>query len=453
MKKKSEKSFKKGAASFYMVAFSTLILLVIATSFAAVIISEVTRSGNDDLAQSAYDSALAGVEDAKLAYYNYLSCIRDKDVHTEQTPDGMSPVTCGEILYYINNPNCDMVGHILGRIGENAEGSDVMIRETRDGDNELLQAYTCVEIQTTLKDYRGTLTDTDPMRVVQAKFSGIDANRIERVKVSWFSDVDGSSLLDGGNYANFRSSRVTFPIPSSTSKISAPPTIAVGLVQTADRFTLEEFDETRDGQTNRGMVYLVPTENASRAAGKNTPDNYIGVYDSGYNKITADQIVKSNDQTVKNLPYVVYCPLDSGSEFVCSATLELPKAINGGRSNESFVMTVMLPYGQPNTHFALEFCTVDGECTTRYDGSGSVTVSSDAVELENMQVSIDSTGRANDLYRRIEARLDTADVYYPYLMYALELFGDSGAYSLKKDFTVTCENNFGIDDSFVSNCR
>ena len=63
--KKTNKKTKKGAASFYVVAFSTLILMIIATSFAAIIISEVTRTSNDDLAQSAYDSAMAGVEDAK----------------------------------------------------------------------------------------------------------------------------------------------------------------------------------------------------------------------------------------------------------------------------------------------------------------------------------------------------------------------------------------------------
>ena len=51
--------FKKGAASFYIVAFSTLILLIVATSFAAVIISEITRTSNDDLSQSAYDSSMA----------------------------------------------------------------------------------------------------------------------------------------------------------------------------------------------------------------------------------------------------------------------------------------------------------------------------------------------------------------------------------------------------------
>ena len=78
MKQSNTVKTKRGAASFYIVAFSTLILVVLAMSFAAIIISEVSRTSNDDLAQSAYDSALAGVEDAKLAYYNYQSCLESQ---------------------------------------------------------------------------------------------------------------------------------------------------------------------------------------------------------------------------------------------------------------------------------------------------------------------------------------------------------------------------------------
>ena len=45
--------FKSGAASFYVVAFSTLILTIIAASFATAIVAEITRTANDDLSQSA----------------------------------------------------------------------------------------------------------------------------------------------------------------------------------------------------------------------------------------------------------------------------------------------------------------------------------------------------------------------------------------------------------------
>ena len=87
MKKKAKMKSKKGAASFYIVAFSTLVLIIIATSFAAIIISEVTRTANDDLSQSAYDSAMAGVEDAKIAFYNYQNCKAQGDEAPEDLPD------------------------------------------------------------------------------------------------------------------------------------------------------------------------------------------------------------------------------------------------------------------------------------------------------------------------------------------------------------------------------
>ena len=90
--------FKKGAASFYVVAFSTLILLIIAASFTALVIAQITRSSNADLAQSAYDSALAGVEDAKLAFYNYQKCLAQHETEAEGI-DNNPEVTCGEIIY------------------------------------------------------------------------------------------------------------------------------------------------------------------------------------------------------------------------------------------------------------------------------------------------------------------------------------------------------------------
>ena len=56
---------RKGAASLYVVIFATILFGVITLSFIRIILSESSQTSNDDLSQSAYDSALAGVEDAK----------------------------------------------------------------------------------------------------------------------------------------------------------------------------------------------------------------------------------------------------------------------------------------------------------------------------------------------------------------------------------------------------
>ena len=66
---------KKGMASLYVVLFATILFGVITLSFVRIIISEVIQSSNDDLSQSAYDSALVGVEDAKIAVNRYYQCL------------------------------------------------------------------------------------------------------------------------------------------------------------------------------------------------------------------------------------------------------------------------------------------------------------------------------------------------------------------------------------------
>jgi len=436
MMKKARNKFRKGAASFYVVAFSTLILIIIATSFAAIIISEATRTMNDDLAQSAYDSALAGIEDAKIAFYNYQSC-KEQGVSAVR-PNGVSPLSCAEIVWYMENPDCDMVAHILGRIGELESGEasgGVLIQETTKGDNMMQQAYTCVKINTKLSDYRSSLSEENPTRAVRVKLANTVANNIKKVKISWYSSADGSDLAFTNTNAS--ATKVQFPTLRS-AKAATPPTIAVGLVQTTNTFNLSDFDKVKNGATNRGTVFLVPTDSSTMAS-KSLADNYIGTYVNGENVLTSAQVSKSNDRSVKNLPYVVYCPRDLTSEFACSLTMDLPDAIGGARSDETFMLVMSIPYGQPNTDFAMEFfCGNNSSCgAMTIDGSP---VASGQAVLEGVQVNIDSTGRANSFYRRVEARLDSADTYFPYPLYAVELLDNTlGKNLLEKNMTVTTE--------------
>jgi hypothetical protein len=55
--------------------------------------------------------------------------------------------------------------------------------------------------------------------------------------------------------------------------------------------------------------------------------------------------------------------------------------------------------------------------------SGDATIATDAAGVAGVtdaQISIDSTGRANDLYRRVETRFETMDVSSPFLYYAVQ---------------------------------
>lgn len=443
MKMIKMKKFRKGAASFYVVAFSTLILVIIAASFAAVVVSEITRTSNDDLAQSAYDSALAGVEDAKLAFYSYRNCLKDSNI-----------TGCDEIIRIMSDPvkSCYMTGRILGRLGLDEE-NEVMIQETNTSENNMYQAYTCVKINTLLSNYQSTLNANNPVRIMTARFGSDDENiadhdgvvnaeRIKKVKISWFSDVNKENSIAGLNYYNTSNGKVSFPSLSGIGT-PTPPTISLAVLQTSATFKLSDFEVTRGGQTDRGMVYLVPARSDS-VARIDKEDNYIGAWNGVQNSISKSALLKSNDKTAKNLPYVVYCDPRSVKDYYCETTIELPEPIGGDRNNETFVFIASLPYGKPETDFMLEFfcdetCSV--QTVVNEDGT-TEEISSNVAYLDGVQVGVDSTGRANDLFRRIEARLEGSDAFALSLLGPLELSGDEGSDALVKNFAVTSEWNF-----------
>lgn len=460
MKTFKKTTFKKGAASFYIVAFSTLILVIIATSFAALIISEMTRTSNDDLSQSAYDSALAGVEDAKLAFNNYRKCLGA----TPTEPNGDNEITCGEIVWWVqsddpSNDKCSMVAHILGRIGE-LESGPVEIQETNVASNNMSQSYTCVTLDTILSDYRSTLTSGQPSKLVKVKLgkdadgNQISSSRIKHVRISWYSDASNSAYRFS-NYSSTGSGKVVFP-SFVLSGVAIPPTISLTLIQTAEEFSFNDFDKTIGNTTDRGTVFLVPFGNKDAASIESNIENskkrnYVGTYDGSKNTISAQNgFLKSNDKVYNrdedkyDRPFAVYCPEYSGNEFGCSALIEIPDPVGGARNDDTFAFVVSLLYGKPSTDFALEFLCADGaKCAPDATIAGEEGTSSQAY-LDGSQVKIDSTGRANDLFRRVESRLEPeeGDLEANLAQYAITLT-DDGDDTLRKRLTVTREWDFG----------
>ena len=411
--------------------------MIIAISFAAIMISEMTRTSNDDLSQSAYDSALAGVEDATLAFNNYQKCLGTAPLE----PNGDGNITCGEIVYWVQQGECDMVAHILGRIGE-LETGPVEIRESNVASNNLSQSYTCVKLETILSDYRSTLSSGQSSKLVRVKRTdGGASSDIKKIKISWYSDKTNSKfqyshyLATGGGKAVF---------PNAVTKLALPPAISLSLIQTAKNFSFSDFDLTVDNTTDRGTLFLLPS-GVMDAAARKTGSNYIGAYNSevGNNIIGATEgFLKANDKVKDNRPFMVYCPEYSGNEFACSVTIDVPDPVGGERNDETFAFVVSLLYGRPSTDFAIEFYCADGaECAPKsvIDDDDIETAKKSQVYLEGSQVKIDSTGRANDLFRRVESRLEpeTSGIESNLIQYAITLTGDGDV--LKKRLSVTRE--------------
>ena len=384
----------KGAASFYLVAFMTVILTVIVASFINAVIADMKKSTDSELSQSAYDSALAGVEDAKLALKKY---------QTTCFGDAASSSYCQKAAKMIEDGDCRTVKYILY---EDESDAERLLSETTSGDSSMTnQAYTCVTLASEVGDYRATLGSETSSKLVHLD-AGDLTETVERLTISWFSASDATS--DEFSFAGLDSNgNVQFG--SAASGVNTPPTISVQILQTDLSFTADSFAYSKDGRTNRGTVFLTPT------TGSDSPTTL---------EISAEEFVASNDKTA-NAPYQVTCAKSKSAiqgEFACSASIYLSMPINEGsnsRSAETFMAVVSLPYEQPSTSFSITM--------ERRNSAGEWTT----IAYDDVQAEVDSTGRASDLYRRVITRIENSDGYFPFPEYAVYLSGDGT--SLTKD--------------------
>lgn len=387
MRQHKDRKFKQGAASFYMVAIATLVLVIIATSFAAIMIAEINRTSNDDLSQSAYDAAVAGVEDARLAYYNYKNCVKSGGGACEK---------------YIGDDKCNSFVRELGR-GDNE--SEVKVQE--GSGNDMDQAYTCTKIDLGSYDYLSSLNDENPTRVVKVKLAEGDAKDVKAVKMSW-----------GGKNGE-------------VVEVDELPTLEVGLLQTGgSTFIMDSFDVTKSDETNRGTVFLEPTG-----------DDGGDIVSRG-GVIAKEVFLKSNDKRAQNVPSRVHC--DKGFEPECSVIVALPEPVDGDRNDDTFMLMWSKIGGVYDVDVVMELCK-NNDCS---EVSGEPEDADGRTRLD-MQVVIDSTGRANDLYRRVEVRLEKEDTSSQriYALMAKEIVKE----------TALCENNFFSESNEgpnkVPNCK
>ncbi len=427
-----KKRFKQGATSIYVVVITMLLLAVITTSFIRIIATEATRTANNELAKAAYDSALAGVEDTKLALKQYFACLQDTKIKDKDGQDKCETIkreieegfrTADAPTDDSNYGYCDSIAMALGRIEE--KGSEVPIQETSGtATNRFEQAYTCVMIDRTLDDYRSTLSANTPMRAIPLKVDG-NPNSVTGIRILWYTSDDGP--LEDLNY------NAEEYLPTNKNDVATPPILSAHIVQTAQEYTLEQFDKTEGDRTNNATVVLRPSKN-------------------GTNYINKNKLLKSNTHTaiekINRVDYTndaenITCRKDNdlSSDFACVAAMQLPKPIGGDdRRADTFYLFLSLPYERPKTTFSVQLCTDDdtqpGNCRNENNNSLSI------AKIKDGQFAVDSTGRANNMYSRVEARIEFNDIYSPLPEHALYATSENG--SIEKSFYVT-SNCFNLN--------
>lgn len=380
MKLKQQRRNQSGAVALFVVIFSTLLMIVITISFIQLMLKDQRQATASDLSQSAYDSAQSGVEDAKRLLLQYEQC------------QGSTPPTtfnCGQVIAAVESDDCNTVS--LGLYNQPPQDSEVLIQQS-EGDKALQQAYTCIKISANTPDYKGQVEVNQSNMVPLRGVSEFDT-----VELSWFTDDDitAASASPTVGFPN-TDTQVTLPPVGARWATNNPPLLRTQFMQTGGSFTLADFDtEQPGGRSNAHTLFLYPA-----AAGAN-----------GLSFATDPRRNQSN------APEQARCATSFAvAEYACMVRLTLPTPIDGNTASRNAFLRLSALYN--GAHYKVQL----------FNGATPV-------EFDRVQPEVDSTGRANDMFRRVKSRIEfKSDFIYPEA--AVDIVGD-----LCKSFTITDQDS------------
>ena len=370
---------QSGAVSIFVVVFTSLFVTIITVSFVGLMIRGQQQATNADLSNSAYDAAQAGVEDAKRLLLKYRQCLRSMTAHSD----------CNTVVNLFANPDCNMVRQ--GLTGDT--GNDEMPIQSSSGadvtSGQLDQAYTCVVINYTADSKELELADGESA-LIPIESGGASYNR---VNISWF-------VRDQVNFQNLSLPGSTTELPTKAQWMNVgagntrPPIVRAQWIQHSGSFNVTDFDSDR-------------TENFKLVSNTNTLFLYPNSFATSVDKFTDDN--RSATSPGLKSPDQVYCNASgySAGQYACSVDLDLPDPINNTGARTGYLL--LSPYYN----------------STRVKISLKNT--NDPVSI--VAPTIDATGRANDLFRRVKVGVSFSGSY------PSAAFDISG--NLCKDFAVS----------------
>lgn len=364
---------QQGAVSLFVVVFATLLMIIITISFIQLMLKDQRQATASDLSQSAYDSAKSGVEDAKRLLLLDQACRNDA---------APAAVNCGAVATAVDSNQCNTVAAIFGQPSD----TETLIQQS-EGDTTLQQAYTCVKIDAVTADYKGIL-GVNQSNIVPLRGTG----DFDSVTISWFTREDISAATNSMTVGFPSSSgQVDLPRLGSRWAVNYPSLLRTQLMQTGSSFRLSDADSTDAGKSNANTLFLYPASPGDATMNFNLD-------------IRRDQ---------NNAPQRADCVNNfSLREYACLVTITLPEPINGSMANRNAFLRLSALYN--GAHYKIQLSR-----------SGA------PVEFDRVQPEVDSTGRANDMFRRVKSRIEfKSDFIYPEA--AVDLEGD-----LCKSFIIT----------------
>ncbi len=372
---------QQGMVSLFAVIFSMLLITVVTIGFSRIMIVSQQQSTSDDLSQSAYDSALVGVEDAKRAILKYKNTCATDSTSEE----------CIKAKAAIYSSSCNDSVKILSDINNlvDTTSGEVKIQTTTSNgtdSNTLNQAYTCVKVTMDTADYLGYLANNESKFI---SLKGTDT--FNTITVQWYNSQDlGSNILGTLN---------------SSSALVANWGSDVPPIMRTQLFELSNKNGFKIGDIDSRTLFLYPSKTGSNVT-----------------SFVFDDRTNLSSSSKSSIIPLTKCSLDSlnSDGYACSMKITLPSVID---TNSSAYLYLTALYNK--SHYRITLSNSDTD-----------------VKFDAVQPEIDSTGRANTLFRRVSARVELTNANYPYPSAAVNISGN-----FCKNFTITNNPN-----NYISSC-
>jgi len=177
--------------------------------------------------------------------------------------------------------------------------------------------------------------------------------------------------------------------------VNRPSLLRTQLIQYGSTFKLSDFDNSTTTNSNTNTLFLYPISSPTASSIDFTNDV---------------RRTPNSTEPKSGIPQQVKCSTNiSGGGYACKATLNLPAPIGSGGARTAYLR--LSSFYNP-THFRISFA----------DGS----------QFSGVQPSIDSTGRANDQYRRVQTRVDLVNTDFAFPEATVDITGN-----FCKNFMVT----------------
>jgi len=363
---KDKQTRQRGAVSIFVVVFSALFVTIITVSFVGLMIRGQQQAASADLSNSAYDSALAGVEDAKRMLLKYRQCLRGTTDYTV--------AQCNEVKAMFASPSCNMVRRNVTGINDNQEMPIQSSTGSVDSNSKALdQAYTCVIVGYTAEEKELQLRDGETV-LVPIESNGSSYNKIS---ISWFTKDPLTNLnlnLPSGGATELPTKSAWMAVGANNTR---PPIIRAQWIQHSGTFSASDFDsdKTENFKTvaNTKSVFLYPNTAGLPAYDLNTVDD----------RNAASPAIKA--------PVAVNCSTSQYNfgGYACTVDLNLPDPISNTGVRTGYLQLGAV-YNASKIRIKLKN-------------------TNDPVPI--VAPSIDSTGRANDLFRRVRVGVSFTGEY------------------------------------------